>query len=542
MKRLIPRRLGPRLFVLLAVVLVAVEALFAWHNVVGEERRLTESMEDSADQLSRSLVSATWQAMLADRREDAYAVMRTMGSRQGIERLSVADDRGEVTFTTGPGAMHPCSCTDASHALEVPHQSEQLLPPHERARYFEGDDGRRRLGMLTPIHNEPSCQSAACHAHPPSREVLGSLDVVLDVGHVDDELARLALQQGVESLARLAVLWVCIFAFTSHVVVRPIRRLIEGTQAIAEGDLDRPIRVRSTTEIGDLAVSFQSMQEHLRSTRAELQAVTQGLEDKVERRSRELESARRKLIQSDRLASLGQLAASVAHEINNPIGGVLNLSMILQRILTDEGIPPGREAQFRRHLGQISDESRRVGRIVTDLLAFSRRARPQRSDADMRAVVDRTLALIKHRLDLAGVSITVTADPGLPLVPFDPAQLEQVVLNLVMNACEALSAGGEIRLEVGFDRTRRYARITVSDDGPGIPKHIIPRIYDPFFTTKGEGEGKGVGLGLSVVFGIVVSHGGTLDVETEEGRGTTFIVRFPLQPENGEEVERGRDT
>jgi two-component system NtrC family sensor kinase len=215
---------------------------------------------------------------------------------------------------------------------------------------------------------------------------------------------------------------------------------------------------------------------------------------------------------------------------------VLNLSMILQRLMTEEGIPPERRDEFRRYLEQISDETRRVGGIVSDLLAFSRRSKPQRTDTDLLAIVDRTLSLVRHKLDLAGVVAEVSPEPDLAPVPCDPSQVEQVVLNLVMNACEAMSDGGCVRIRIWTDDHQRAACITVADDGPGISPDVLPRIYDPFFSTKGEGEveGRGVGLGLAVVYGIVVSHGGTLDVESHVGRGTAFTARFPMRSdENG---------
>ncbi|NUM89229.1 MAG: HAD-IC family P-type ATPase [Bdellovibrionales bacterium] len=265
------------------------------------------------------------------------------------------------------------------------------------------------------------------------------------------------------------------------------------------------------------------------------ESTLQELEEKVEQRSRQLDAARAKLIHSDRLASLGQLAASVAHEVNNPIGSVINLTMLLRRIMGSGGIPPGREEEFRRHLQRIEEETTRVGRIVSDLLSFSRRSKPQRDPSDLNAIVGKTIELLHHKLDLAGVDARLDLDPALAPVPCDRSQIEQVLINLVMNAAEAVGRGGKVVVRTA--REPGTALLEVRDNGPGIPADVLPRIYDPFFTTKDAG--KGVGLGLAVVYGIVEAHGGSIDVASRAGEGATFTVRLPMNPNNGHpEVQR----
>jgi two-component system NtrC family sensor kinase len=314
-------------------------------------------------------------------------------------------------------------------------------------------------------------------------------------------------------------------------VGKPIRILIGATQALSAGDLDRPIEFESETEFGELAASFDLMRERLGSTREELDLFTQKLEEKVEERSRQLTEARQKLIRSDRMASLGQLAASVAHEVNNPISGVVNLAMLLQRIMKSGDIPPDRREEFRGYLAQIAAETQRVGRIVSDLLAFSRRSSPQREETDLNQVIHRTLSLLAHKLELAHAELRMELEPGLKKVHADRSQIEQVLLNLVMNAAEAMTDGGTIGIRTQSDADAGEVVLEVTDTGPGISKEHLPRIFDPFFTTKDEG--KGVGLGLSVVYGIIDAHGGTIDVESWSEGGTRFQVRLPLNPPEG---------
>lgn len=529
---LLPTRVAPRL-ILGTVVLVALgSGITAWLTVTDHERQLVAEKTLAAEQLSRSITSATWHAMRAGLKDDAYEVMTTIGKEQGVEYIRMFGRVGRVAFSSDPASPSTVGFDDVicrvCHVTDTP---RTRLTLEERVRTFVGHDGRRKMAILTPVLNEPDCSSAACHAHAPDVHVLGTLDVAMDLHGVDEQIRALKTRSFL--LAFLQVVFITAFlVFIVHRLIGvPIRKLILGTRAVGDMQLGRPIDVAARTELGELAASFNTMQGRLEAALADNARFTQDLEQQVEERSKQLEATREQLIQRDRLASLGQLAASVAHEVNNPLSAVLNLSMLLQRMLTEDGIPADRLADFHRHLGQIVDETGRAGRIVTDLLAFSRRSTPQRAPADLNDIVDRTVALVGHQADLAGVAIEVRRDVPRLLVSCERSQIEQVLLNLLLNALEALPDGGRIVAETREDGDAGL--ILVTDDGPGIAPQHLPRIFDPFFTTK-EGE-KGVGLGLSVAYGIVDAHGGRLRVESTPSEGTTFEVRLPRDPGTGEE-------
>ena len=248
-----------------------------------------------------------------------------------------------------------------------------------------------------------------------------------------------------------------VILFTRRFVASPIQQLIAGTKAVSAMELDRPIDVgtaRGTQELDELVDSFNRMRERLKFAIAELNDMQQTLETKVDERTQQLKAAQNKLVQSDRLATLGQLAASVAHEINNPVSGVLNLSMLLERLMASGNYPVGREAEFRKYLGLISAETARVGRIVSDLLAFSRRSKPQRAPADLNKLVQTTIGLVDHKLKLISAEVVLDLQPGLPLVECDSSQIQQVILNLVLNGAQAMQARGGGKLMV---RTRLIA-------------------------------------------------------------------------------------
>ena len=524
------RRLAPRLIVTLTVLLFLIEGIFGVINVDIAEKQLIDEVVTGTDQLSRSITAATWQAMLANHRGTAYAVMRTIAEEHEVERIRLFNREGTITFSTDgrigetfDKAESICAgCHGGPRTLSS-------LERDERVRILDAPGGGRLLGITTPIFNEPSCGSTAttaCHADPSELKVLGVLEVETDLAHLDDELAGLKRRAALMSVTHVLVFAIVIFFFIRHFVGKPIQKLIGATQAVSAGELDHPVTLPNGTELGELAASFDLMRDRLKSTREELDRFTQDLERQVEERSRQLTLARQKLIRSDRMASLGQLAASVAHEVNNPISGVVNLTMLMQRIMKQGGVPPERQEEFRGYLASVAAETQRVGRIVSDLLSFSRRSSPQREETDLNRVIHRTLSLLAHKLELAGAGLRLELEPSLLHVLADRSQIEQVLLNLVMNAAEAMPDGGTIGIRTAFDPEADEILLDVTDTGTGISEEHLARIFDPFFTTKEEG--KGVGLGLSVVYGIIDAHGGAIDVESGPEGGTRFSVRLPV--------------
>jgi two-component system NtrC family sensor kinase len=533
--------LAQRLVVPLTIIVVAVAAFSGLYTVAGEERQMLRMMSEGADQLSRSITSATWHAMLADRREDAYQVMQTIAQKQGIDHIRIFNRNGLLTFSTRPEeishqkdrGLETCS---ACHITALPLQQMDLS---WRTQILRKPDGRRSLDMVTPIFNEPSCSQADCHAHPASLKVLGLLDVQLSLHSVDAELATMKVRVLVRVLVEIGLISLFIVLFTRHFVARPLLELVGSAQAISQMNLDRPVQVTDRSdEISHLARAFEVMRESLKAAHGEILRFTQTLEDKVDERSRQLQAAQQKLQYNDRLASLGTLAASVAHEINNPIAGVLNLSMLMQRILKDDGIPAGRVPEFRKYLSQVTNETSRVGHIVSDLLSFSRRGKPQRSAADLNRLVKTTVSLVDHKLKLANIALDLQLAENLPGVHCDGGQIQQVVLNLVLNAAESMQSrgAGTVTVKTWPGEDGNSVKVSVGDTGEGIPAEILPRIFDPFFTTKPDG--KGVGLGLAVSYGIVQAHGGEIEAKSRVGEGTVFTMMLPLLPPAPQPTDR----
>jgi two-component system, NtrC family, sensor kinase len=254
--------------------------------------------------------------------------------------------------------------------------------------------------------------------------------------------------------------------------------------------------------------------------------ITEQISSRWETRLRELKTDLEKLVQEDRLISLGKLAASCVHEINNPIQGLLTFCNLMQSMLTKGKPTPHELGEFKHYLGLMSAELERCGAIVSGLLSFARESRMEPSELELKEVIQSVLSLTRHKIELQDIALILDCAEGPVTIRGDVNQLQQCLLNLIFNAIEAMPQGGELRLILRPDDAAKEAWIIIEDSGCGIPEKHIGRIFDPFFTTKEEGEG--TGLGLSIVYGIVKNHDGRIEVHSKEGEGTSFSLHFPL--------------
>ncbi len=526
------RRLGlaPKVIGSLTVVIACIASVSAWIDLRNQEKVLLEEMVRGADQLSQTIVSATWQAMLLDQRQAAYEVMQTVGRQEGIEKIRIFNKEGRVMFSTG--ADSGMFVDKRAEACDLCHRQEEPLVNVDvptRSRVFSILPGRRTLGIITPIYNESACSRSECHAHPPEINVLGVLDVSMDLEAVDKQRVKLRKAAWSRAAIEILLMALVIVVLTRRFVGKPIRRLIRASRSIGEGNLESRLRAPqfagAPDELGEMQFAFEEMRSRLREAKGEIERFTRELEQKVEQRTAQLESTREQLVRTERLASLGRLAATVAHEINNPIAGILNLSRLMERIIDEQGIPPNRVQDVREYLSQVTHETSRIGSIVSDLLSFARQSRPTIGPVDLPDLVRRSISIVAPKLRLRDIRLEVTTAPGLAPVSCDAQQVEQVLINLVVNAAEASPGGAMVEIRMGPAPGGAY--IEIEDHGSGIPSEEMGRIFEPFFTTKDDG--KGVGLGLAVAYGIIEAHGGTIDVRSAEGKGTMFRVVLPAE-------------
>lgn len=520
--------LSARLITLLLGTMVVIFALLGYLNIRLQRQHLEAAALTSAERISDVIRRNATYYMLRNDREGLYHTIRTMADEPGVIKVRIFDQEGQISYSTDSKEEGRTvdKAAEACYGCHAQQQPLVRLNRPDRFRIYRNDGGYRVLGIITPIENQPSCANAACHAHPASQQILGVLDTDLSLAKADEQLAEGNARTLAYTVTAMLLVAVLSWWFILRMVGQPIKVLTEGTEKLSEGDLGYQIEVQSNDEVGGLAHSFNQMSLQLRAANEEIVAWAKTLEDRVEEKTHELKSVYDNVLQVEKMASVGKMAAVVAHEINNPLAGILTYAKLLRKWLDGGALKEGKLDEARQCLDLIVDESRRCGDIVKNLLTFSRTAPMNVETTDINAVAERCIRLVQHQLEIAGIELQLFLGAGLPTVQCDPAQIEQVLLALVMNAIDAMPHGGNLWLRTGMNPAQNEIQIEVRDDGMGISPEILPNIFEPFQTTKEKGHG--VGLGLAVSRSIIDRHHGRIDVKSELGKGTTFTVELPL--------------
>jgi two-component system NtrC family sensor kinase len=514
-------RLGVKATAVVVLVTVVCGAVIIGMSLRAQQAYLTAEVVRGAAQFSDTIKASTYHFMQSDERAGAYRTMEMIGRLEGIEQVRMLNKEGRVTFSTDRAEIGRLvdKRAESCYACHAAGQPLVRLNVPSRSRIFTRN-GHRVLAMITPIYNDPSCSTGACHFHPAEQQVLGVVDIAMSLD-VEDRAVQ-ALGRRTTLFSGLGILLAAaVGLFVRTAVIRPLGEIARATERVAHGDLGQPIPVPRSDEIGRLASSFNVMTASLRQARADLEHLNANLERQVEERSAALKNAQAQLIQSEKMSSLGKLAASVAHEINNPLAGILTYAKLLIRMHEEGELSEQARERAVRNLRLVERETDRCTAIVRNLLDFARQRTPSLKGIDVSLVLDEALSLLGHRLQMQNVELVKDLVP-MPLVMADFGQLRQSFVNIALNACEAMNAGGA--LTVTARPAGAMVEVRMTDTGPGIAPEHLSRILDPFFTTKE----KGTGLGLSVVWGIIDRHGGTLEVESQVGQGTTVVVRLPV--------------
>jgi two-component system NtrC family sensor kinase len=358
-------------------------------------------------------------------------------------------------------------------------------------------------------------------AYEPIRDIAGNIIGMLYVGmlekpYIDLRNNVMLTFTGIAGLC-VVILLVILSVITSS-IINPLQRMVLATRKIALGDLNHKVGIEVKDEIGKLAQSFNQMTENLKAANENLIQWGKTLEKRVEERTTELREMQDYLIQSEKLASLGKMAAGIAHEINNPLTSILiNTHLMLEKL--------DRKDDFYENLSLIADETSRCTQIVKGLLEFARQSPPQKTFADINELIERTTQLLENQASFQNIRILKDLDRTLPLIKLDRSKIQQVFWNLMVNACEAMPRGGQLSISAKLSADRKFIEVRFVDTGVGIPKEHIHRLFDPFFTTKSSGSG----LGLAISYGIIQQHEAKIEVKSEPGQGTVFTLGFPVE-------------
>jgi two-component system NtrC family sensor kinase len=378
--------------------------------------------------------------------------------------------------------------------------------------------------VILPIENSSACSAAECHAHPAEIKTLGVLDTNISLASTDQSVSESRSQVLLYTIVAILGVALLSAAFVRRMIGGPLRALTVGTHRLGSGDLGYQIHLESSGELQELANSFNTMSCQLEGAHEEINAWTRTLEERVEQKTREWSGAQEEMLRVERMASIGKLAAVVAHEINNPLAGILTYAKLLKKRMSREAEP---NAETISMLDLIESESRRCGEIVKNLMTFARPTSMNLEPSDLNAVIDRCVRLVQHQMKLKNIELHLNVNQELPHVRCDPGQIEQVILALMMNAIDAMPNGGNLTVTSRKAANSGNVQIEVRDDGVGMPRDVLAKMFEPFFTTKEHG--RGLGLGLAISRNIVDRHGGRIEVASERGHGTTFTITLPLQ-------------
>jgi len=519
--------LGFRLFLGIAVTVVAGTALVTMFLVDWQSKKYITAAQQSAANISDLISRSTRYSMLLNRREDIYEIIKTIGNEPRIERIRIINKKGVVSFSTQESEVGKNVDMTAEACIGCHSTGKPVAPQNNPTltRIFDSPKGYRVVGIITPIRNEAGCSTSDCHAHSNTQTVLGILDVMIPLQGVEQDIAQFERTQVLGSIVLVIVLTGFVTVFIWRMVNIPVKKLSTATQEIVKGNLDYQIDVQTNDEIGLLGGSFNHMTEELKRARKELTAWNQTLEHRVYEKTEELRRAQKHMVHIEKMVSLGTLAATVAHELNNPLEGILTYAKLLRKKLQQENPPTEKAQEMISELTLIADETARCGNIVKNLLLFSREKVGEFKDSDLHAIIERSLKLIEHHLKMNNITFEVKMDEKPVILYCDAHQLEEALLALEINAVEAMPTGGMFRIVVTEIGYQNVIHIAVSDTGSGIKEEDLPHIFEPFYTTKKEG--KGTGLGLSVVYGIIERHSGSISVDSQPGIGTTFTITLP---------------
>ncbi len=507
---------------------VLVMAMLPFSLLVAKFARedLQESTSRHVVQIAETVVKSTRLAMLHDDRESVTQIISDISRQPGIERLRLIDAAGEIIDSNHIGEVgfsvdkkeEPCvHC----HRGDVP---QEHVPSEKRWHIIDAGGSRSMIAMET-IRNEPTCTTASCHEHKASQKVLGVVDITYSLAEVDRSVARHTLVILGLWVGFVLVLALGAGALLHRKIYRPLRQLEGAADRISRGELDPQVPTAGSDEFARVGKAFNAMRQALKASRADTAQLIQTLESRVEERSQQLLAARAETVRGEKLASIGMLASGIAHELNNPLTGVLTFTTLLRK-------KAAAGSQDAEDLDLVIRETRRCAGIIRRLLDFAREKVPVKGPFDFNQVVQDTVRFVERSASLERIEVDFRPAPGMPAVHGDADLIKQVVLNILVNAEQAISGPGRIevttRILAPDGDAGPQVEVAVHDTGCGIPARNLPHIFDPFFTTKETG--KGTGLGLSVSYGIVRSHGGSIEVDSTEGQGTTFRVRIPVDP------------
>ena len=498
------------------------------------ERHLNKVCKQSGSNIGSIVEGALYHAMLTNDWPALENTIDNINVLPGIEDVNLYDQQENLVYSSFSGEENGHSnpnckdChTDIHSMFNGTERSFKIINVDSDCNMTMKNYDYRMLMIHSPILNQPSCYTAACHAHSPDEMVLGTFVIRIPMEALDNAISQSSNDFFILAALSTALLIVFLIIFTRRTINRPLNEIITATAAVSSGDLNTRMRVNPTLprDVQLVSETFNQMLDNLQDANKELQNWSHQLEDKVQKKSEELTEIQKEMIHVERMASLGRLSSSVAHEINNPLSGVLTYTKLVHKQLKSAEFEEKDKKPLLKYLKVIEDETKRCGSIVKGLLDFSRKDQLEFSESHLHRLLHESYQLMEHQMQISNIDLKEDYAASNDLVKCSENQVKQAVIALLLNASEALVENGEVLIRTG-NPDSAHVLLEIIDNGPGIAPEDLPHVFEPFFSAKEKVSG--IGMGLAIVHGIVESHNGKVDVHSELGTGTTIAVLIPL--------------
>ncbi len=497
-------------------------------------RYLDTVIKQNGNNIGSIVEGALYYSMLKNDRSALRNTLDVINNMPGIEDVNMYDNQDNLvhsSFSVDSLNHDNPNCKECHIDLNTmfprKEKSFRIVNLESECQMSRKNYDYRLLLIRSPILNEQSCYTAACHAHSASDEVLGSFVIRIPLNELDNAVSKSSTDFFI--LAAFAILFLVVFLvlFTRQKIINPLNGIIKASEAVSSGDKSTRLEIKPN-QLYDLKMvsrAFNEMLDNLHSANIELRNWSQQLEYKVQKKEEELSEIQNELIHAERIASLGKLSSSVAHEINNPLSGILTYTKLVQKQLSNPYLDEDGKKPLFRYLNVIEKETKRCGEIVKGLLEFSKKDQHDFETKHLHKIITDSYNLMAHQMKIAEIGFYTDYTAKHDLIQCSENQIKQACIAMLMNAYEAVSENGEIFMKTSNPDAEKI-QLEITDNGVGIASEDIPHVFEPFFSAKQKASG--IGLGLAIVHGIVQSHNGKVEINSEMGKGTTISIILPL--------------
>ncbi|NCO55410.1 MAG: hypothetical protein GW876_08440 [Bacteroidetes bacterium] len=495
------------------------------------EKYMQSVIKQSGNMVGSLVQGSLYRSMLKNDNEELQNTLVIINKMSNIDGIHIYDNNDSmVTSSLTNQSVNPnCKVchTNINEMFPRKEKSYRVINLNSECEMNQKHYNSRHLLIRSPILNEKSCYTSECHVHKESEKVLGSIVIITPLEDIDAALERSSTDFFLLAALMTLILLLFLIFFTRKTIKNPLNAIIKASQAVANGNTNirLDIKHRQLDDMKMVSYAFNNMLDNLNTATLELQNWSHQLEYKVQKKSEELSEAQNELIHIEKIASLGKLSASVAHEINNPLSGVLTYTKLIYKQLSKLDLDATIKGSMLKHLKVIETETKRCGDIVKGLLDFSKKDQQNFETKQLHEILKETYNLMAHQMEMANINFKTDFSARTDLIYCSENQIKQACVAIIVNASEAISENGEIIIKT-INPDEDNIKLEITDNGSGISPEDIPHIFEPFFSAKHKESG--IGLGLAIVFGIVQSHNGKIEVKSELGKGTTISIILPL--------------